>query len=130
MTLHEEFLDGVTLEGGTTGEFFLWFIETILRPHSWEGAVVSMDNFPAHKIKGVAAALDAVYAQLIYLAPYASDFNPIENLWSKLKSLLRSAEARTIEALHAAIVDGLARISLQIMFVTGLLIAITVRANL
>lgn len=113
MTLKDGFLDGVSFAGGTTGDLFLWFIETILCPHLWPGAVVVMDNLPAHKVAGVADAIAAVGARLVYLSPYSPEFNPIEHLWSKLKAFLRSAEARTVEALHKAIALGLAEISLE-----------------
>ena len=58
-------------------------------------------------------AIEAVGARLLYLAPYSPDFNPIENLWSKLKGHLRAVEARTAEALHQAIAQGLSLITLQ-----------------
>ena len=113
MTLEKGFLTGLSFEGGTNGELFLWFIEEILVPQLWAGAVVVMDNLPAHKVQGVREALASVGARLVYLSPYSPDFNPIENLWSKLKSHLRSVEARTREALHDAIRDGLQLITLK-----------------
>lgn len=72
-----------------------------------------MDNLPAHKVQGVAEAIAQVGAKLVYLSPYSPDFNPIENLWSKLKSYLRSTEARTRETLHEAIREGLQLITLK-----------------
>ena len=72
-----------------------------------------MDNLPAHKVEGVREAITAVGADVIYLPPYSPDFNPIENLWSKLKGYLRSAEARTHDTLHQAIQDGLNLINLE-----------------
>ena len=113
MTLAEGFLGGLSLEGGITGDVFLWFIETLLCPKLWPGAVVVMDNLPAHKVKGVRAAIEAVGAHVVYLSPYSPDFNPIEHLWSKLKQYLRSIEARTNESLHQAIADGLNTICSQ-----------------
>jgi transposase len=74
---------------------------------------VVMDNLPAHKVDGVRQALEAVGARLLHLSPYSPDFNPIENLWSKLKGYLRAVEARTAEALHEAITQGLQLITLQ-----------------
>jgi transposase len=70
---------------------------------------VVMDNLPAHKVDGVRQALEAVGARLLYLSPYSPDFNPIENLWSKLKGYLRAVEARTAEALHEALAKPLLR---------------------
>ena len=86
---------------------FLWFFETRLCPKLWPGAVVVMDNLPAHNVRGVRAAIEAVGAHVVYLSPYSPDFNPIEHLWSTLKQYLRSVEARTKESLHQAIADGL-----------------------
>ncbi|MEY2830794.1 MAG: hypothetical protein RLZZ574_52, partial [Cyanobacteriota bacterium] len=106
MTLEDGFLTGLSFEGGTNGDTFLWFIEKILVPQLWSGAVVVMDNLPAHKVQGVTEAIASVGAKVIYLSPYSPDFNPIENLWSKLKAYLRSIEARTQDTLHDAIRDG------------------------
>lgn len=113
MTLEKGFLTGLSMNCGTNGDIFLWFIEEILVPQLWAGAVVVMDNLPAHKVQGVREAIAQAGAKLVYLSPYSPDFNPIENLWSKLKSHLRSVEARTREALHDAIRDGLQLITLK-----------------
>ena len=72
-----------------------------------------MDNLPAHQVEGVKPAIEAVGARLLYLSPYSPDFNPIENLWSKLKGHLRAVEARTSQALHEEIAQGLSLITLQ-----------------
>jgi len=111
MTLKDGFLEGISFKGGTNGALFLWFIETRLCPALWPGAVVVMDNLPAHKVEGVRSAIEAVGARLVYLSPYSPDFNPIENLWSKLKQHIRTIEPRTLEALHEAITHGLSLIS-------------------
>lgn len=113
MTLSNGFLSGLSFEGGLNGDLFLWFVETVLCPCLWPGAVVVMDNLSAHKVAGVQAAIEAVGARVVYLSPYSPDFNPIENLWSKLKGYLRAVEARTTEALHQAISDGLEQITLE-----------------
>ena len=63
------------------------------------GAVVVMDNLPAHKAEGVRAAIERVGATLRFLPPYSPDFNPIENAFAKLKALLRARAERTIDAL-------------------------------
>ena len=67
------------------------------------GDVVVLDNLAAHKVAGVREAIQAVGASLLYLPPYSPDLNPIEQLFSKLKTLLRKAAARTKEALWSAI---------------------------
>ena len=113
MTIKDGFLTGLGFEGGTNGDTFLWFIETILVPKLCSAAVVVMDNLPAHKVQGVREAIAEAGATVVYLSPYSPDFNPIENLWSKLKSFLRSVEARTRETLHEAIKDGLQLITLK-----------------
>lgn len=113
MTLEKGFVTGLSFDGGTNGDIFLGFIEEILVPQLWAGAVVVMDNLPAHKVQGVAEAIAQAGAKLVYLSPYSPEFNPIENLWSKLKSYLRSTEARNIETLHEAIREGLQLITLQ-----------------
>ena len=69
--------------------------------------IVVMDNLGSHKVAGVRQAIEAVGATLIYLPPYSPDLNPIEQLFAKLKALLRKAAARTFEALIAAIAAAL-----------------------
>jgi transposase len=68
-----------------------------------------MDNLPAHQVDGVRQAIEAVGARVVDLSPYSPDFNPIENLWSKLKGYVRAVEARTAVALHEEIASALAR---------------------
>jgi transposase len=113
MSLKDGFLEGLSCSGGMTGDLFVWFIETLLCPRLWPGAVVVMDNLPAHQVEGVKQAIEAVGARLLYLSPYSPDFNPIENLWSKLKGYLRAVEARSSCALHEAIAQGIALITSQ-----------------
>ena len=70
-----------------------------------------MDNLSSHKVAGVREWIESAGAELLYLPPYSPDLNPIEKAWAKLKQLLRSAKARTKEALEQAIADALKRIS-------------------
>jgi transposase len=63
------------------------------------GDIVIIDNLPAHKVAGVTDAIEAVGARAVYLPPYSPDLNPIEQLFSKLKALLRKAAERTIPRL-------------------------------
>ena len=72
-----------------------------------------MDNLPAHKVSGVREAIEAAGASVLYLPPYSPDFNPIEMLWSKLKSVLRKVKARSLSALDAAVPLAFASISLH-----------------
>ena len=67
ITLTVGWLAGFSFEGAITGDVFLWFIEEVLVPHLWPGAVVVMDNLPAHKVEGVREAITAVGADVIYL---------------------------------------------------------------
>jgi transposase len=62
-----------------------------------------MDNLRAHKVAGVREAIEAAGAVLLYLPPYSPDLNPIEQLFAKLKALLRKAAKRTIEGLWSTI---------------------------
>ena len=68
-----------------------------------------MDNLAAHKVAGVRQAIEAAGAHLRYLPAYSPDFNPIEQAFAKLKALLRSAAARTVPDLRAAIRDAFKR---------------------
>ena len=96
-------LDGVrapwVFPGAMNGEMFLAWVRQglalTLQPGDW----VIMDNLATHKVDGVKEAIEAVGAHLLYLPPYSPDFNPIENLWSKIKQLLRSLAPRTTDEL-------------------------------
>ena len=101
----------MTIESPTDGDVFLAYLEQVLCPRLRPGQVVIMDNLAAHKVTGVRALIEATGARLLYLPPYSPDFNPIEQAWSKIKQYLRSAKARTIEALDQAIAEALAAIT-------------------
>jgi transposase len=75
--------------------------------------VVIMDNLAAHKVAGVRQLIESTGARLLYLPPYSPDFNPIEQAWSKIKQLLRSAKARSLEALESAIAEALAAVTAE-----------------
>jgi len=100
-------LDGprtmMAFEGGTTRDAFLHFVESGLVPSLRSGDVVVMDNLRAHYTDGVKQAIEAVGATVRYLPPYAPELNPIEMAWSKLKAILRKAQARTLRALAGAV---------------------------
>lgn len=81
------------------GELFLAYVEQFLAPTLSPDDIVVMDNLPAHKVKGVAEAIAARGAELRYLPPYSPDLNPIEQMFAKLKALLRKAATRSVEAL-------------------------------
>ena len=101
----------MTVESATDGDVFLAYLEQGLCPKLKAGDVVVMDNLSAHKVKGVGELLAARGAELLYLPPYSPDFNPLEKAGSKLKPLLRAAQARTAEALDQAITEALKTIT-------------------
>jgi len=85
------------------GVIFRAYVEQCLAPALTPGDIVIMDNLGAHKVEGVRAAIEAKGASLLYLPPYSPDLNPIEQLFAKLKALLRKAKKRTLPALWDAI---------------------------
>jgi transposase len=91
------------IDGSMTGAYFRAYVEQMLAPALSPGDVVVMDNLAAHKVSGVEAAIRRVGASLLYLPAYSPDLNPIEQVFAKLKALLREAEARTKDALWSAI---------------------------
>jgi transposase len=99
----------LVLDGAINGESFLAYVWQFLAPALRPGDVLVMDNLPSHKVAGVREAIEAAGATLRYLPPYSPDLNPIEQVFAKLKALLRSEAARTVEALWAAIGRLLAR---------------------
>jgi transposase len=95
-------------DGAMNGTVFLAYVEQVLVPSLSKGDIVVMDNLSAHKTAGVREAIEAAGANLLYLPPYSPDFNPIENAFAKLKTLLRAKAERTIATLWdtvGAIID-------------------------
>src|SRR5919202_658117 len=90
------------LEGATTREAFETYVEGVLAPTLEAGQTVVMDNLSAHKGERVKEIIEGRGCELLYLPPYSPDFNPIEQAFSKLKALLRKAEARSREKLIEA----------------------------
>jgi transposase len=86
------------LDGPINGEWFLAYVRQLLIPTLSPGDVVVMDNLGSHKGKAVRRAIREAGAHLIFLPPYSPDLNPIEQVFAKLKTLLRKAAERTIEA--------------------------------
>jgi transposase len=97
----------MSVDGPTDTAVFRAYIEQVLVPTLAPGDVVVMDNLGAHKVKGVREAIEAVGARLLYLPPYSPDLSPIEPCWSKLKTALRAAKARTRETLEEALKSAL-----------------------
>jgi transposase len=86
------------IDGPIYGESFRAYVEQVLVPTLQPGDIVVMDNLGSHKGRAIRAAIRAAGARLFYLPPYSPDLNPIEQVFAKLKLLLRKAEERTTEA--------------------------------
>jgi len=89
-------------EGAMDGEMFLAWIQQGLVVELRKGDLVIMDNLATHKVTGVRQAIEAAGATLLYLPPYSPDFNPIENMWSKVKQIMRGLAPRTAKELLQA----------------------------
>jgi transposase len=94
--------DGITapcvFDGPINGESFRAYVEQLLVPTLRRGDIVVMDNLGSHKSGAIRKAIRAAGARLFYLPPYSPDLNPIEQVFAKLKTLLRKADERTMEA--------------------------------
>ena len=99
----------MVLDGPMTGEWFAAYAQQVLAPTLRPGDIVILDNLPAHKTMAAREPIEATGARMLFLPPYSPDFNPIENAFSKLKSILRKAAARTVPELWDAIRDALPR---------------------
>ena len=110
-------LDGTTacmaLEGTTDTESFRAYVSQVLVPTLRPGDIVVMDNLSPHKSDPTLALITNAGAQVLFLPAYSPDLNPIEKMWSKIKSLLRTAEARTPADLITAIGQALAKVTAQ-----------------
>ncbi|MBV9305855.1 MAG: IS630 family transposase [Acidobacteriaceae bacterium] len=108
-------LDGVrvgfSVDAATDADIFQVFVQQVLGPALRPGEVVIWDNLPAHKSVDLKPVVESVGATLLPLPPYSPDFNPIEQCWSKIKEFLRSAQARTTEALQQAIAQAFAAVT-------------------
>ena len=91
------------LEGPIDGESFQIYVEKVLVPTLKPDDIVVMDNLGSHKGKAIRQLIRSAAAKLIFLPKYSPDLNPIEQVFAKLKHLLRKAEVRTVEAVCAAI---------------------------
>src|SRR5688500_9357569 len=101
----------LVVEGSTNGTVFQTYLEDVLLPTLKRGQVVVMDNLSAHKGERVRELIEAKGCELIYLPPYSPDFNPIEGAFSKIKSYLREACARSQDTLMEVIGEALSTIS-------------------
>jgi transposase len=93
----------VVFDGAINGEAFLAYVEQVLVPGLTEGDIVVMDNLSAHKKPAVRQAIEDAGAGLWFLPPYRPDLNPIEQVFAKLKALLRAMALRSVDALWNAL---------------------------
>ena len=113
-------LDGTTacmaLEGATDTESFRAYVAAVLVPTLRPGDLVVMDNLSPHKATRPWPLISQAGAGVLFLPAYSPDLNPIEKMWSKVKALLRAAEARTVADLIQAIGQALAQVTAQDAF--------------
>jgi transposase len=110
-------VDGTTaclaIDGATDTEVFQTYVREVLGPTLRPGDLVVMDNLAPHKNDQTLALIAQAGAEVLFLPAYSPDLNPIEKMWSKVKSYLRSAEARTHETLITAIGRALQSVTPQ-----------------
>ena len=104
---------GLSVPGAIDGETMLFFVEELLVPTLKRGDIVVRDNNPIHKLDDIEDAIEAVGAWVLFLPTSSPDLNPIENCWSKVKSLLRSLKPRTLQDLLDALVKAFSSITQQ-----------------
>lgn len=90
----------MSIPGSVNTDVFITYIREILAPQLWSGAIVVMDNLSVHQAQLIRDVIESVGARLVFLPPYSPDLSPIELCWSKLKECLRTAKARTHQALN------------------------------
>lgn len=100
---HDRITAPCVFDGAINGERFLAWVEQALVPTLTPGDIVVMDNLGSHKVAGIREAIEAAGARALYLPPYSPDLNPIEQVFAKLKGILRTVAARTVDALWDAI---------------------------
>lgn len=101
------------VDGPINGASFLAYVEQMLVPTLSPGDIIIMDNLGSHKGRAVRKAIRAAGAKLFFLPPYSPDLNPIEQVFAKLKTLLRKADERTVETTWRRIGDILERFTVQ-----------------
>ncbi len=101
----------LAVEGASTKVIFEAYVERVLPPSLCAKQIVVMDNLSYHKGERVRELIEARGWELLYLPPYSPDLNPIEEAFSKIKTLLRKAQARTREALIEALGEAISAVS-------------------
>jgi len=100
---HDAITAPCVIDGPINGQTFQAWVEQFLVPTLAVGDIVIMDNLGSHKGAAVRAAIEDVGAKLLFLPPYSPDLNPIEQVFAKLKALLRKAAARSLDTLWNAV---------------------------
>ena len=101
----------MTLTGAVDTLAFDAYLARVLAPRLRKGDVVVLDNLNVHKASQVEEVAEARGARVLWLAPYSPDFSPIEQCWSKIKTLLRAAKARTREELEKALAAAIGQVT-------------------
>lgn len=91
-------------------------MEEVLLPVLRPGDVLVMDNLGVHKVQRILDRIDAAGIKVLFLPAYSPDYNPIEKMWSKVKALVRAAEARTFEAIAEAAGNALRKVTKEDCF--------------
>lgn len=100
---HDGILAPQLLPCAMTGVIFQQWLEECLIPEMRPGSIVIIDNLPAHKVAGIQECLENAGMHLLYLPPYSPDFNPIEQVFSKVKGLIRQMNPRSFDAICDAL---------------------------
>ena len=106
---HDRIVAPLVLDRPINGRSFRAYVDQFLAPTLHPGDIVIADNLGSHKVAGVREAIEVRGATLLFLPPYSPDLNPIEQVFAKLKSLIRRAEPRTRERLWKTIGNTLDR---------------------
>jgi transposase len=122
--IHAIALDGtraaMVLDGPINSASFTGFCQWLLAPNLQPGDLVVMDNLSSHKSAAAVEAIEAVGAEVVYLPPYSPDLNPIENIFSKVKQLIRGLKPRSLGSIVDAVAQVLPKITLDDLLATFL----------
>jgi transposase len=108
---HDQMTAPMVVDGAMSTPIFVAYIQQVLLKELRPGDIVVMDNLSSHKSARIRELIESAGAKLAYLPPYSPDLNPIENAFSKLKWLLKSAAERTVEGLWECVGQILERFS-------------------
>ena len=100
-------------DGPLNGDSFAGFCEWLLAPSLRPGDFIIMDNLNTHKSTQAIQAIESAGARAVYLPPYSPDLNPIENIFSKVKQLIRSLRPRSLRKIVEAVRNALTKITLD-----------------